>query len=189
MDHLNNFVASCSAGMENLVKEVILLFGGKDVKSLRGVVSWQGSLTTAYRACLWSRFASRVLLKVTSFKITDFDSLYDKCKKINWSDHLNSKISFAVSCTVSENSVLNHSHYASLRVKDAVVDQGAGQQVFVIGEDNTVMVVPIATGRGLGGWVVIEGDLQPGQKVVVRGNERLMPGQQVAPEEQEYELP
>jgi RND family efflux transporter MFP subunit len=73
--------------------------------------------------------------------------------------------------------------------KDAVVDQGRGQQIFVIGDDQTVSLVPVVTGRGIGEWVVIEGDLQAGQKIVVRGNERLRPGQQVAPEVQEYELP
>jgi RND family efflux transporter MFP subunit len=73
--------------------------------------------------------------------------------------------------------------------KDAVVDQGAGQQVFLIGDDGTVQQVAIATGRGFGEWIVVEGDLRPGQKVVVRGNERLMPGQQVVAEELEYKLP
>jgi multidrug efflux pump subunit AcrA (membrane-fusion protein) len=42
--------------------------------------------------------------------------------------------------------------------KDAVVDLGGGQQVFIIGDDNTVSALPVSTGRGLGEWVVIIGD-------------------------------
>jgi len=116
------FVASCAAGMEKLVEEEILLFGGHEVEAARGVVSWKGSLKTAYNACLWSRFSSRVLLEISSFKVSSFDSLYEECLRVNWFDHINSDTSFAVSCTIADDSVLNHSHYASLKVKDAVVD-------------------------------------------------------------------
>ncbi len=117
------FVATCSAGMEKLIEDEIFSFGGLELEVARGVVSWQGTLATAYRACLWSRFSSRVLMKIKSFKVDSFDSLYEECKKISWHQHINNSISFAVSCTIAEDSVLNHSHFASLKVKDAIVDQ------------------------------------------------------------------
>lgn len=120
---INQFAASCSAGMEKLVGDEISSFGGQDVKVETGVVNWRGDLETGYRTCLWSRFSSRILLKIGSFKVSDFDSLYEECKTINWCDHLDGNISFAVSCAIADDSVLNHSHFASLRVKDAVVDQ------------------------------------------------------------------
>jgi hypothetical protein len=45
--------------------------------------------------------------------------------------------------------------------------------------DQTAHVVPVKTIAAHGSLVEVEGDLKPGLKVVVRGNERLRPGQPV----------
>ena len=73
--------------------------------------------------------------------------------------------------------------------KDAVVTQGPQRSVFVIAEDNTAKQVPVVLGGGVGEWLVVEGDIEPGAKVVTRGNERLFPGQPVEGEALAYELP
>jgi 23S rRNA (guanine2445-N2)-methyltransferase / 23S rRNA (guanine2069-N7)-methyltransferase len=117
-----NFVIGCAAGIEHLVGDEILSFGGTEVKVFTRVVTWRGSLDSAYRACLWSRYASRVLLEIESWSISDADDLYLKSKKIRWTDHLENTMTFAVSCTLGKDPVITHSHYASLRVKDAIVD-------------------------------------------------------------------
>src|SRR6056297_139343 len=116
------FTAGCAAGIEGLAGEEITFFGGTGVDVSVGVVSWRGSLDTAYRACLWSRYASRVLLEIESLIIANSDDLYSQCGNINWSEHLDETMTFAVSCTLGKNGVISHSRYASLRVKDAVVD-------------------------------------------------------------------
>ncbi len=118
-----NFVATCGAGLENIVKEEIISFGGHEVKTTPGAVSWQAiKLTSAYRACLWSRFASRILLQLAQFEADDPEILYQEASKIDWGKHFAGDTSFAVSCTLV-NAKLTHSHYASLKIKDAVVDQ------------------------------------------------------------------
>ncbi len=117
------FVATCGAGLENLVKEEIISFGGQDVRTTPGAVNWQaGSLQSAYRACLWSRFASRILLELIGFEADNPEDLYDNAGTIDWSDHFSPDTTFAVYSTLVK-SELNHSHYASLKVKDAIVDQ------------------------------------------------------------------
>jgi RND family efflux transporter MFP subunit len=73
--------------------------------------------------------------------------------------------------------------------KDAVVIQGQGRFVYLLGEDDTVSMVPVTLGGAAGDWYSVTGDLTPGQRVVTRGNERLRPGQKVAPQPMEYELP
>jgi RND family efflux transporter MFP subunit len=78
---------------------------------------------------------------------------------------------------------------ATIVPKDAVTRQGGQELVFLLGEDDTAQPVPVETHGGAGVWVAVSGPIQPGQKVIVRGNERLMPGQKVAGEPQEYELP
>jgi RND family efflux transporter MFP subunit len=80
------------------------------------------------------------------------------------------------------------SYRATLVPKDAVVGEGADQHVFLIDGASTVTRVPIRTGAGYGDWVVVEGALHAGQKVVTRGNERLQPGQAVQGELLEYDL-
>ena len=116
------FVASCAAGLEALVSDEVSGFNGVGIVVTPGSVTWSGDLGSAYRACLWSRFASRILLKIDSFTIGDADDLYDASRKVEWISHLDEKMTFAVSTTFAADSVLSHSHYSSLRVKDAVVD-------------------------------------------------------------------
>jgi len=80
-------------------------------------------------------------------------------------------------------------HRATLVPKDAVVGEGSDQHVFLIDGDSNVARVPVRTGAGYGAWVVVEGEIRAGQKVVTRGNERLSPGQPVSGEPLEYALP
>ncbi len=114
--------ASCARGLEGLVEEEVSGFGGQEVRSAAGVVSWRGSLESGYRCCLWSRFASRVYLQLADFAVTDAESLYMRCLEMDWQDHLSLETSFAVSCTISGESPIGHSRYAALKVKDALAD-------------------------------------------------------------------
>lgn len=115
-------VAGCAAGLETLVKEEVEDFGGQDVQFSTGVVRWRGDLSSAYRCCLWSRYASRVFLQLDRFFIDKEESLYRNALVIAWHDHLTEDTGFAVSCTLSGDSVITHSQYAALKVKDALVD-------------------------------------------------------------------
>ncbi len=114
--------AICAAGLEQLVQDEIEGFGCHDISSSTGVVSWKGTLSSAYRACLWSRYSSRILLQLTEFEAKDEDELHSKCMEIPWSLHMGLTTTFAVDCTLSKESAMNHSQYAALRVKDAIVD-------------------------------------------------------------------
>ena len=78
---------------------------------------------------------------------------------------------------------------ATVVPKDAVIRRGPEQFVYLMNGDNTVSLVKVETGEGVGAWVEVRGDVRAGQKVVTRGNERLFPGQKVTGQPQEYELP
>ena len=62
--------------------------------------------------------------------------------------------------------------------KDAIVRQAQGQAVFLL-EGDVVQMISVSTGRTSGTHVEVAGKLKPGDRVVVRGNERLQPGQKV----------
>jgi RND family efflux transporter MFP subunit len=73
---------------------------------------------------------------------------------------------------------------ATVVPKDALVLGGAGPIVYVVTPEpnalrGTVRPVPVAVGVAVGGAVEIRDGLEPGQIVVVRGNERLRPGMAV----------
>ncbi len=93
----------------------------KQIKKVYGGVEVSGGLELAYRICLYSRLANRVYLQLAQFKAENEQALYDHVYSIDWSQHLTSRHSFAVSASLSRSNI-NHSHYASLKVKDAIVD-------------------------------------------------------------------
>jgi HlyD family secretion protein len=75
---------------------------------------------------------------------------------------------------------------ATLVSKDALVLGGAQPVVFVVegatenGQAGKVVPVPVQVGVADGGMIQVTGRIKAGQLVVVQGNERLRPGQDVA---------
>ena len=63
--------------------------------------------------------------------------------------------------------------------RDALVLRPEGQSVFIVDSNNQAQQVPVTIGVGQGEDVEVVGDISPGDRVVVRGNERLQPGQDV----------
>ncbi len=78
---------------------------------------------------------------------------------------------------------------ATVVPKDAVVRQGQEEVVFLLNGEGAVERVPVETGAGVGSWVAVIGPVRAGNKVITRGNERLLPGQTVEGEPMEYKLP
>lgn len=64
--------------------------------------------------------------------------------------------------------------------KDAIVIMKGRPMVYVV-EDGKAAIRPVQTGPAIGGRFEVMGGLKPGDIVVVRGNERLRPGQPVQP--------
>ena len=63
--------------------------------------------------------------------------------------------------------------------KDAIV-RNQGQAFVYVAEDGTAQIRPVQLGEAVGGRFEVLGGLGPGETVVVRGNERLRPGQLIA---------
>lgn len=121
-DNEYKFFANCALGLEQLIVDEIKEFGGLEVVAGKGTVEWLGGLNSGYRACLWSRFSSRILINLMGFVVKDADELYQKCMQFKWTDHMDVTASFAIDCTLSGDAVIDHNQFASLRVKDALVD-------------------------------------------------------------------
>jgi len=113
---------SAPRGTTELLGRELSELGVTDIKIVAAGVHCQADHEGLYRICLWSRIANRVLLPIGSFKAGDTDALYEGALKINWQALLSIDATFSVHCTLSQ-AVIDHSHYAALKVKDAIVDQ------------------------------------------------------------------
>ena len=114
--------ATAPKGLEPLLAEEWRQWGAVDVRETRAGVAASGDLVTAYRACLWSRVANRILLPLARFPAATPEALYDGVRAIDWREHLAPEGTLAVEFNTS-NSAITHSHYGALKVKDAIVDQ------------------------------------------------------------------
>lgn len=122
MTTARQFFATCPKGIESLLADELRQLGAEAVKETRAGVAFEGSLAIGYRACLWSRLASRILLPLTHFPASSPEELYAGVQTMPWKEHLDPDGTIAVDLTTSQ-SAITHSHYGALKVKDAVVDQ------------------------------------------------------------------
>ncbi len=118
----NRYYASCPKGIEDLLLSELQTLQVAKPELAHSGVYFEGGLEAAYRVCLWSRLASRVFLPLKNFEVLSENELYQQVQMINWSEHLTVDGTLAVNCNLSD-SALTNSHYASLKVKDAIVDQ------------------------------------------------------------------
>jgi len=114
--------ATCAKGLEYLLRDELRALGAEDAREALAGVHFSGPLELAYRACLWSRLASRVLLQLAEFEAADADALYAGVQAIDWSQHLALDGTFAIDA-VGGGGALKHTQYVALRSKDAIVDQ------------------------------------------------------------------
>ena len=115
--------ATTPKALEGILANEIEMLGGINVRQKLAGVAFQGDLEIAYRTCLWSRVASRILLLLSSFEVKSQQDLYAGIQCIDWFEHLNPNDSLAVSFSSKNNPAINNSHFGAQRVKDAIVDQ------------------------------------------------------------------
>jgi len=116
------FFITCARGVEDLLLGECTQHGIRNAECTIGGVAFSGELADAWRMCLWSRVGSRVLLRLDEAEVADDDALYRFVQGIDWSRHVDAAGSIAINCATSH-PVITNSHYAALRVKDAIVDQ------------------------------------------------------------------
>ncbi len=127
MKQTHNFFVTGHKGFETAlfheVRDILSIVNDPDIqiKKVYGGIELKGTVELAYRVCIFSRLANRVYLPLKTFKAENEEVLYQQVYDIDWSQHLTSRGSFSVAATLSRSDI-NHSHYASLKVKDAVVD-------------------------------------------------------------------
>ncbi len=122
MDKSVRIIATAPHGCADLLAEELCRMGISATRQRWGGAEFEGPLEQAYAACLWSRLANRILLPLAEFDAPTPEALYAGAREIDWSAHMDTESTLAVDC-LALRSPITHSHYAALKVKDAVVDQ------------------------------------------------------------------
>ncbi len=114
--------ASCPKGLEGLLAMELAQLGAANIQETVAGVSFSGNMELAYRCCMWSRLASRILYRLREVASSHQESFYLGVQSIDWSDHLGQETSFRVDFSGSTPDI-QHTRYGAQVVKDAIVDQ------------------------------------------------------------------
>jgi len=117
-----SFFATCPLGVVDLLAAELKACGATRAREMKAGVEFDGTLETAYRACLWSRTASRILMPITQVAAHDANAMYQGLQRIDWSQHLAPAGSLVVDFQGTSLGV-KHTQFGALKTKDAIVDQ------------------------------------------------------------------
>ena len=116
------FFATAPKGITSLLLDELRAFGAQDVRESTAGCTFRGDIALAYRVCLWSRLANRVLLRLARFDVASAQDLYEGVRRIDWSAHLRPDDTLVVDFS-GRGAGIDHTHFGALKVKDAIVDQ------------------------------------------------------------------
>ncbi len=119
---MTDFFATCPKGLESLLAAELGALGAEQLQETVAGVAFSGSLETAYRACLWSRLASRIVLRITRFTVRDDMDLYLGITQQPWEDWFSASQTLAVDFT-GTSETLRNTQYSAMKVKDGIVDR------------------------------------------------------------------
>lgn len=119
---LQHFLALTSPGIEVLLADEIKKLGGEQVVQKPEGVYFSASLAKGYHICLWTRLATRVMLKLAEGESKNKNELFATASSINWSEHFQPHHSFAIDF-VGYSEEIRNSQFGGLTIKDAIVDQ------------------------------------------------------------------
>jgi 23S rRNA (guanine2445-N2)-methyltransferase / 23S rRNA (guanine2069-N7)-methyltransferase len=119
-DH-NSWFATCPKGVESLLAAELMTLGADSTRETVAGVHFTGARAVAYRACLWSRLANRILWPLAQLDAADGDILYRGLGEIDWGLLFNVHKSIAVDFS-GENRGIRNTQFGAQRSKDAIVD-------------------------------------------------------------------
>jgi 23S rRNA (guanine2445-N2)-methyltransferase / 23S rRNA (guanine2069-N7)-methyltransferase len=113
---------TCPKSLEGLLLDEARGLGLEEAREHTAAVHGVAELETAYRLCLWSRLANRVLLVLARFPVQNAEEMYQGVHAVDWSEHLSPTGSLAVEFS-GRGAGIDNTHFGALKVKDAIVDR------------------------------------------------------------------
>jgi putative N6-adenine-specific DNA methylase len=115
-------IAKTFEGFEEVLARELRDLGAEDIGLLKRAIEFTGDKRLLYLVNYNCRTALRVLVPLSSFKVTTDAMLYDGVRQIPWEKFLDFRGTFAIDSIISYSS-FTHSGYVSLKAKDAIADR------------------------------------------------------------------
>ena len=109
-------------GLEEILSKELLSLGGREIQKINRAVAVVGDLGFVYKINIALRTGLRVLLPLNEIQMETVDDYYDAVYEVPWEELFDEGKTFAVH-VVGTNEELNHSSFAGLKAKDAIVDR------------------------------------------------------------------
>ncbi|MDZ7852262.1 MAG: bifunctional 23S rRNA (guanine(2069)-N(7))-methyltransferase RlmK/23S rRNA (guanine(2445)-N(2))-methyltransferase RlmL [Halomonas sp.] len=118
-----DFLATCPRGIELLLADELAALGAVPGKTTVAGVHLRASLESAYRICLWSRLANRLVLCLAQEEgIETPEALRTAAAAIDWRRHIAPGVTLAVDFHGRADAI-RHTRFGAQTVKDGVVDR------------------------------------------------------------------
>ena len=115
-------LVTCPKGIEQLLEEELIQLGATPGKTTVAGIYVRTSLATAYRLCLWSRLANRVILVLARTPMVDTAAqLLSAVTVVPWAEHIAPGKTLAVDFH-GRSDHIRHTRFGAQTVKDGVVD-------------------------------------------------------------------
>lgn len=123
-----DLIVTCPKGVEYLQSDELEQLGVTVLQTTASAVIARTDLAGAYRVCLWSRLANRVLLLLTDQPAKTAEDLVTVSTAVSWEQHLAPGGRFRVTFQ-GESREIRNTQFGAQSVKDGVLDRmrGAGQ--------------------------------------------------------------
>lgn len=119
---MEKILITTSFGLESLIKFQLRDMDYKDYEVSDGMISLKGSLSDIAKLNINLKHADRVYLELDSFKVLEFDDLYEKVKKIDWQDLLTADSNFIVNARSYKSKLFSLRSIQSISEK-AIIDK------------------------------------------------------------------
>jgi putative N6-adenine-specific DNA methylase len=149
---IHKYFAVAARGIEPVTAAELEQLGAQGVRPVFGGVHFEGDMALLYRVSLALRTASRILRPLRDFAAQNAEMLYSQTRRVRWEDYLDPSKTLAVHATMEgaasrsekaktepatrrgsqrgkfaarrpERPGINHTMFAALKIKDAIVDR------------------------------------------------------------------
>jgi len=116
------FFVTCPRGVDYLLGDELRELGLEPFRNAPAGVWARGDLAGGYRACLWSRLASRVILHLDDVPANSADGMLEATREQAWEDHIPVEGRFRVTFQ-GRNDEIRNTQFGAQKVKDGIVDR------------------------------------------------------------------
>lgn len=117
------YFAQVAESFKDLAEAELAGLGARELRPVYRGVFFRAEAAVLYRVNLESRLVTRVLAPLAEFRCRDAEELYRRVRELDWPALFSLSQTFAVEATVHGHPAFDHTHFAALKLKDAVVDR------------------------------------------------------------------